>query len=82
MTAPRPTESPQTVVCDLDELLASRGMTLRDLSALTGISTVNLSVLKNNRGRAIRFSTLAALCAVLGCEVGDLLRVSHDGIGR
>ena len=59
--------------CRLDVLLAERGMTLSRLSELVGVSVVNLSVLKNNRARAIRFSTLTALCEALDCEVGDLL---------
>ncbi|WP_309621205.1 helix-turn-helix domain-containing protein [Salinibacterium sp.] len=59
--------------CRLDELLAERGMTLARLSELVGVSVVNLSVLKNDRARAIRFSTLTAVCEALGCEVGDLL---------
>jgi putative transcriptional regulator len=59
--------------CRLDELLASRGMTLTELSAKVGVSIVNLSVLKNDRARAIRYSTLRAICDALGCEVGDLL---------
>jgi len=59
--------------CRLDELLAERGMTLTQLSALVGVSIVNLSVLKNDRARAIRYSTLRAICDALQCEVGDLL---------
>lgn len=59
--------------CRLDELLAERGMTLTGLSALVGVSIVNLSVLKNDRARAIRYSTLRAICDALGCEVGELL---------
>lgn len=59
--------------CRLDELLEERGMTLTRLSELVGVSLVNLSVLKNDRARAIRFSTLTAICAALDCEVGDLL---------
>ncbi|WP_062131023.1 helix-turn-helix domain-containing protein [Demequina aestuarii] len=59
--------------CRLDELLEDRGMTLTDLSARVGVSVVNLSVLKNDRARAIRYSTLAAICDALECEVGDLL---------
>ncbi|PJJ65610.1 helix-turn-helix domain-containing protein [Compostimonas suwonensis] len=59
--------------CRLDELLAERGMTLTRLSGLVGVSIVNLSVLKNDRARAIRFSTLAAICEALDCEVGELL---------
>lgn len=59
--------------CRLDELLLERGMTLTRLSELVGVSVVNLSVLKNDRARAIRFSTLTAICDVLACDVGDLL---------
>jgi putative transcriptional regulator len=59
--------------CRLDELLIERDMTLTRLSELVGVSIVNLSVLKNDRARAIRFSTLTAICAALECEVGDLL---------
>jgi len=61
------------VVCKLDELLSARGMTLTELADRVGVTVVNLSVLKNNRAKAIRFSTLAALCEVLGCDVGDIL---------
>ena len=59
--------------CRLDELLADRGMTLTELSAQVGVSIVNLSVLKNDRARAIRYSTLRAICEALRCEVGELL---------
>jgi len=59
--------------CRLDELLEARGMTLTRLSELVGVSIVNLSVLKNDRARAIRFSTLRAICEALDCEVGELL---------
>lgn len=59
--------------CRLDELLVERGMTLTELSARVGVSIVNLSVLKNDRARAIRYSTLRAICEALDCEVGDLL---------
>lgn len=61
--------------CRLDELLEQRGMTLTRLSELVGVSIVNLSVLKNDRARAIRFSTLRAICEALDCEVGELLVV-------
>ncbi|WP_319947021.1 helix-turn-helix domain-containing protein [Tessaracoccus caeni] len=50
-------------------------MTLTDLSQQVGVSMVNLSVLKNDRARAIRFSTLTAICDALDCDVGDLLVV-------
>ncbi|AWB87267.1 helix-turn-helix domain-containing protein [Mycetocola zhujimingii] len=66
-------DEPTGIHCRLDELLAERGMTLTELSERVGISIVNLSVLKNDRARAIRFSTLVAICDVLGCEVGDVL---------
>lgn len=59
--------------CRLDELLAERNMTLTRLSEIVGVSVVNLSILKNDRARAIRYSTLSAICRALDCEVGDLL---------
>jgi putative transcriptional regulator len=59
--------------CRLDELLEERGLTLTRLSELVGMSIVNLSVLKNDRAKAIRFSTLTAICDALDCEVGELL---------
>ena len=64
--------------CRLDELLERRKMTLTRLSELVGVSIVNLSVLKNDRARAIRFSTLRAICEALDCEVGELLVVDRD----
>ena len=64
--------------CRLDELLERRNMTLTRLSELVGVSIVNLSVLKNDRARAIRFSTLRAICEALDCEVGELLVVDRD----
>ena len=66
-------DQPTGVHCRLDELLAERDMTLTRLSELVGVSIVNLSVLKNDRARAIRFSTLIAICQALDCEIGDLL---------
>ncbi|UOE42695.1 helix-turn-helix domain-containing protein [Agromyces larvae] len=71
--APAEPDDGHDIHCRLDELLAARGMTLARLSELVGVSVVNLSVLKNDRARAIRFSTLQAICDALGCEVGDLL---------
>lgn len=61
------------VHCCLDELLEQRGMTLTRLSELVGVSIVNLSVLKNDHAKAIRYSTLGAICEALNCEVGELL---------
>jgi putative transcriptional regulator len=66
-------ESEYGVTVHLDELLEARRMTLAELSDLADITVVNLSVLKNGRAKAIRFSTLAALCRVLSCQPGDLL---------
>jgi putative transcriptional regulator len=60
------------IVVHLDDMLRARGMTLTELSSRAGITIANLSVLKNDRARAIRFSTLTALCAVLDCQPGDL----------
>ena len=59
--------------CRLDELLEEHGMTLTRLGELVDLSIVNLSVLKNDRAKAIRFSTLRAICDALDCEVGELL---------
>ena len=66
-------DAPTGIHCRLDELLAARSMTLTELSERVGMSIVNLSVLKNDRARAIRFSTLTSICDALGCEVGELL---------
>jgi putative transcriptional regulator len=63
----------QAIEVHLDTLLAERGMTLTELSELVGITLVNLSVLKNGHARAIRFSTLAAICDALECQPGDVL---------
>lgn len=71
-----PVEEPHRVTCHLDRLLQERGMTLSALADAVGVSVVNLSVLKNDRAKAIRFSTLTAVCEVLGCQVGDVLTVS------
>ena len=80
-----PTEDDEEtgVHCRLDELLADRGMTLTKLSEIVSVSIVNLSILKNDRAKAIRFSTLTAICAALDCEIGELLvTASLDDSGR
>lgn len=64
------------VTCNLTALLDERNLTLAELSRQTGISVVNLSVLKNGRARAIRFSTLVSICHALECNVGDLLSLT------
>lgn len=68
-----PAEEEGAIEVHLDELLAARAMTLSELSDRVGVTIVNLSILKNGRARAIRFSTLTKLCEVLGCQPGDLL---------
>lgn len=62
------------IVAHLDRLLLERRMTLTELADRVGITIANLSVLKSGRAKAIRFSTLEALCRELGCQPGDLLR--------
>lgn len=74
---PAAEEEETGIHCRLDELLVERGMTLTELSARVGVSIVNLSVLKNDRARAIRYSTLRAICDALDCEVGELLVLSE-----
>lgn len=71
-------DSADRVVVHLDRLLEARGLTLTELAERVGITVVNLSVLKNGRARAIRFSTLALLCRELDCQPGDLLSVAPD----
>lgn len=73
-----PVEEPHRITCHLDDLLAARGVTLAALSEKVGITVVNLSILKNNRARAVRFSTLTALCEALDCEVGDLFSIADQ----
>ncbi|MBZ9715254.1 helix-turn-helix domain-containing protein [Deinococcus multiflagellatus] len=57
----------------LDRVLEARGMTLSELSSRVGITLANLSILKTGKARAVRFSTLDALCRALACQPGDLL---------
>ena len=73
MNAPNP--DGHRVRCHLDRLLEERGLTLRALSDMVGISTVNLSVMKNDRAKAVRFSTLTALCDALQCTPGELFTI-------
>ena len=68
-----PAETDYNIVVHLDQLLKDRGMTLTELADAIGITIVNLSILKNGRVRAIRFSTLSAICEFLLCQPGDLL---------
>ena len=72
------------IIVTLDDLLHARRMTLTELAERVGISIVNLSILKTGKARAIRFTTLEAICAVLSCQPGDSwnscrsLRTTHD----
>lgn len=66
------------VVVDIDVMLALRKMAVGELAEQVGITPANLAVLKNGRAKAVRFSTLAALCEALDCQPGDLLRWEPD----
>jgi putative transcriptional regulator len=68
------------VIVKLDELLHARRMTLTELAEGVDITLANLSILKTGKAKAIRFSTLAAICEVLQCQPGDLLK--YDVYGR
>ena len=61
------------IVVSLDVMLARRKMKLSDLSEAVGVTLANLSILKTGKARAVRFSTLAAICAALDCQPGDIL---------
>jgi putative transcriptional regulator len=62
------------IIVDIDVMLAKRKMSVGALVELVGITHANLSILKNGRAKAVRFSTLEALCEALDCQPGDLLR--------
>ncbi len=66
------------IVVDIDVMLARRKMAVGTLADRVGITPANLAVLKNGRAKAVRFTTLAALCEVLQCQPGDLLRWEPD----
>ena len=72
------------ILVNLDELLHDRRMTLTELAERIDITLPNLSILKTGKARAIRFSTLDAICDVLACQPGDILRFGADdgGDGR
>jgi len=67
------------VVVTLDDMLAARRMTLTELSQAVDITMANLSILKTGKAKAIRFSTLAAICEVLDCQPGDILSFTQMG---
>ena len=62
------------IIIDLDVMLAKRKVSSKDLAEAIGITPQNLSILKTGKARAVRFSTLDAICRVLNCQPGDLLR--------
>ena len=66
------------IVIDLDVVLARRKMSVTELSERIGITPANISVLKNGRAKAVRFTTLEAICHVLDCQPGDLLRYEPE----
>jgi putative transcriptional regulator len=66
------------IIVNLDVILAKRKMSLTELSEKVGITMSNLSILKKGKGKAIRFSTLAAICDALDCQPGDILEFSKE----
>lgn len=66
------------IILNLDVMLAKRKMSLGELSERVGITLANLSILKNNKAKAIRFSTLDAICKALDCEAGDIIEYRKD----
>ena len=67
------------IIVNLDVMMAKRKMSLGELAQKVDITMANLSILKNNKARAVRFSTLEAICAALDCQPGDLLEYIPDG---
>ena len=67
------------IVVNLDVMMAKQKMSLSELSEKVDITLANLSILKNNKAKAVRFSTLAAICAALDCQPGDILEYAPDG---
>ena len=66
------------IVINLDVMMAKRKMSLNELAEKVGITLANLSVLKNNKARAVRFSTLDAICKALDCDVGDIIEYRKE----
>ena len=69
-----------SIVVNLDVMLARRKMSSQELAEKIGITQANLSILKTNKGKAIRFSTLDAICTTLDCKPGDILEYRKDNI--
>ena len=70
------------IAVKLDDLLHDRRMTLTELADRIGMALANLSILKTGKARAIRFSTLDAICEALSCQPGDILRFESERAGR
>jgi putative transcriptional regulator len=70
------------ILVKLDDMLHARRMTLTELSERIGITLANLSVLKTGKARAVRFSTLEAICEALQCQPGDLLEFAAESTGN
>jgi putative transcriptional regulator len=70
------------ITIKLDDLLHDRRMTLTELADRVGLTLANLSILKTGKARAIRFSTLEAICEALACQPGDILRFESERAGR
>lgn len=66
------------IIVNLDIMMAKRKMSLNELSDKTGITLANLSILKNNKAKAIRFSTLESICKALNCQPSDLLEYKEE----
>jgi len=66
------------IVVNLDVMMAKRKMSLTDLAGEVDITLANLSILKNNKARAVRFTTLEAICKALACQPGDILEYVED----
>ncbi len=67
------------ILVNLDVMMAKRKMSLGELSQRVDVTMANLSILKNNKAKAVRFSTLAAVCKALDCQPGDILEYVPDG---
>ena len=66
------------IIVNLDVMMARRKMSLNELSERVGITIANLSILKTGKAKAVRFSTLEAICRVLGCQPGDILEYREE----
>lgn len=70
------------IIVNLDVIMAKRKMSLKELAEKINLTNANLSILKNNKAKAIRFSTLEAICKELNCQPGDILEYKEDQKGN